>query len=73
MLSETNKFIFAWCPQCWDHGDHVKVSRGLECRRCKCVQDNGSVVRDGLWPFHCDFCGDRSATVICDECRQESD
>lgn len=73
MRSEATKYVFAWCPQCWDHGDHNKTARGLECVRCKCVHEKGIVIEDGLYPFHCDFCGDRSSTVICDECRQEAD
>jgi hypothetical protein len=73
MRNETTNYLFAWCPQCWDHGDHVKVTRGLECCRCKCVHKKGVVVEDGIYPCRCDFCGDRSATVICDECRLESD
>lgn len=73
MRIEASKYIFAWCPQCWDHGDHKEVARGLECIRCKGVHENGVVIQDGLFPFHCGFCGDRSAAVICEECRQESD
>ena len=71
--AEENGIVWAWCPQCWDHGDNVRVCDGLECRRCKCVHKDGDVVRDGWYPFRCSFCGDRSRTVICDECRHESD